>query len=46
MQVPAGAQFTAEFHHTSAGYTGPDPADPIDPEEKGGPISPPVLDII
>ncbi len=24
-----------QFHRTSAGYTGPDPADPIDPTEKG-----------
>ncbi|EJF61090.1 hypothetical protein DICSQDRAFT_106787 [Dichomitus squalens LYAD-421 SS1] len=33
--VPAGGVVAAEFHHTSAGYTGPDPADPLDPEEKG-----------
>ncbi|KAI0697879.1 glycoside hydrolase family 61 protein G [Cytidiella melzeri] len=33
--VPAGSQFTAEFHHTSAGYVGPDPSDPLDPTDKG-----------
>lgn len=26
---------TASFHKTSAGYLGPDPADPIDPGDKG-----------
>ncbi|KAI0802095.1 glycosyl hydrolase family 61-domain-containing protein [Irpex lacteus] len=35
VKVPAGAQFTAEFHHTSAGYVGPDPSDPLDPTDKG-----------
>ncbi|KAI0076303.1 hypothetical protein K474DRAFT_1270852 [Panus rudis PR-1116 ss-1] len=33
--VPAGAQVTAHFHHTSAGYVGPDPSDPLDPTNKG-----------
>jgi len=33
--VPAGAQVTAQFHHYSAGYLGPDPADPLDPTDKG-----------
>ncbi|TCD61619.1 hypothetical protein EIP91_008163 [Steccherinum ochraceum] len=33
--VPAGSTITAMFHHTSAGYTGPDPADPLDPTDKG-----------
>ncbi|GLB38358.1 putative glycosyl hydrolase family 61 [Lyophyllum shimeji] len=33
--VPAGSQVTAQFHHTSAGYVGPDPADPLDPTNKG-----------
>ncbi|THH28708.1 hypothetical protein EUX98_g5486 [Antrodiella citrinella] len=33
--VPAGSTVTAVFHHTSAGYVGPDPADPIDPTDKG-----------
>jgi len=33
--VAAGAQVTAQFHRTSAGYTGPDPADPLDPTNKG-----------
>ncbi|TFY83106.1 hypothetical protein EWM64_g910 [Hericium alpestre] len=33
--VPAGGSVTANFHHRSAGYTGPDPADPIDPTDKG-----------
>ncbi|KAJ7147079.1 glycoside hydrolase family 61 protein G [Mycena crocata] len=35
IQVPAGSEVTAEFHRTSAGYIGPDPADPIDPTNKG-----------
>ncbi|KAI0345990.1 glycoside hydrolase family 61 protein G [Trametopsis cervina] len=35
VKVPAGSQFTAEFHHTSAGYVGPDPSDPLDPTDKG-----------
>ncbi|MBH0005038.1 glycoside hydrolase family 61 protein, partial [Pseudoalteromonas sp. SWYJZ12] len=33
--VPAGSQVTAQFHKTSAGYVGPDPADPLDPTNKG-----------
>ncbi|KAI0770500.1 glycosyl hydrolase family 61-domain-containing protein [Fomes fomentarius] len=33
--VPAGGLVTAEFHHTSAGFTGPDPSDPLDPTNKG-----------
>ncbi|RPD62198.1 hypothetical protein L226DRAFT_339386 [Lentinus tigrinus ALCF2SS1-7] len=33
--VPAGGVVAAEFHHTSAGYVGPDPADPLDPTNKG-----------
>lgn len=33
--VPAGAQVTAEFHHTLAGADPTDPADPIDPSHKG-----------
>ncbi|KAG6916440.1 hypothetical protein DXG01_006768 [Tephrocybe rancida] len=33
--VPAGGQVTAQFHKTSAGYVGPDPADPLDPTNKG-----------
>ncbi|KAL0580644.1 hypothetical protein V5O48_001374 [Marasmius crinis-equi] len=33
--VTAGDQVTAQFHHTSAGYTGPDPSDPLDPTNKG-----------
>lgn len=33
--VPAGATVTASFHKTSAGYLGPDPADPLDPGDKG-----------
>jgi len=33
--VPAGSTVTAIFHHTSAGYTGPDPSDPLDPTDKG-----------
>jgi len=35
ISVPAGASVTAQFHATSAGYLGPDPADPIDPTNKG-----------
>ncbi|KAJ7695682.1 glycosyl hydrolase family 61-domain-containing protein [Mycena rosella] len=35
LSVPAGAAVTAEFHRTAAGYVGPDPADPIDPTNKG-----------
>ncbi|KAI0056094.1 glycoside hydrolase family 61 protein G [Artomyces pyxidatus] len=35
VKVPAGSSVTASFHHTSAGYVGPDPADPIDPTDKG-----------
>lgn len=33
--VPAGGVVSAEFHRTSAGYIGPDPADPLDPTNKG-----------
>ena len=33
--VPAGGVVQAEFHHTAAGYTGPDPSDPLDPTNKG-----------
>ncbi|RDX49911.1 hypothetical protein OH76DRAFT_1403153 [Lentinus brumalis] len=33
--VPAGGVVAAEFHHTSAGYVGPDPSDPLDPTNKG-----------
>uniref|UniRef100_A0A8H8CH46 AA9 family lytic polysaccharide monooxygenase n=1 Tax=Psilocybe cubensis TaxID=181762 RepID=A0A8H8CH46_PSICU len=33
--VNAGDRITAQFHRTSAGYTGPDPSDPIDPTNKG-----------
>lgn len=33
--VPAGAQVTAEFHHTLAGADPSDSADPIDPSHKG-----------
>ena len=33
--VPAGGVVAAEFHHTPAGYVGPDPSDPLDPTEKG-----------
>ncbi|KAJ6559069.1 glycoside hydrolase [Mycena vulgaris] len=33
--VSAGSNVTAQFHHTSAGYVGPDPADPIDSTNKG-----------
>ncbi|KAF4576625.1 hypothetical protein EYR36_004603 [Pleurotus pulmonarius] len=36
IKVPAGSQVTAQFHHTSAGYTGlADPSDPLDPTNKG-----------
>ncbi|KAF9468474.1 glycosyl hydrolase family 61-domain-containing protein [Collybia nuda] len=35
INVPAGGQVTAQFHHTSAGYIGKDPADPLDPTNKG-----------
>ena len=34
-QVPAGAQVTAHFHRTSAGYLGPSPSEPLDPTNKG-----------
>ncbi|KAI0643144.1 glycosyl hydrolase family 61-domain-containing protein [Trametes meyenii] len=33
--VPAGGIVAAEFHHTPAGYVGPDPSDPLDPTNKG-----------
>ncbi|KAF9013333.1 glycosyl hydrolase family 61-domain-containing protein [Cyathus striatus] len=35
IKVPAGANVTAQFHRTSAGYLGPDPSDPLDPTNKG-----------
>lgn len=35
IQVPAGAQMTAEWHHTLAGADPSDPQDPIDPSHKG-----------
>ncbi|KAK0464519.1 glycosyl hydrolase family 61-domain-containing protein [Desarmillaria tabescens] len=35
IKVAAGDQVTAQFHHTSAGYVGPDPSDPLDPTNKG-----------
>ncbi len=35
IQVPAGSKVTAHFHHKSTGYVGPDPADPLDPTNKG-----------
>lgn len=35
IQVPAGAQFTAEWHHTLAGADPSDSADPVDPSHKG-----------
>ncbi|KAF7984314.1 hypothetical protein HWV62_15297 [Athelia sp. TMB] len=35
INVPAGGQFTAEWHHTLAGADPSDPADPIDPGHKG-----------
>ncbi|KAJ3847813.1 glycoside hydrolase [Lentinula lateritia] len=37
--VPAGAQVTAEWHHTLDGYDPTDPADPIDSSHKGPVIS-------
>ncbi|KAJ3751403.1 glycoside hydrolase family 61 protein [Lentinula detonsa] len=37
--VPAGAQVTAEWHHTLAGADPTDPADPIDSSHKGPVIS-------
>ncbi len=33
--VPAGAQVTAEWHHTLDGANPSDSADPIDPSHKG-----------
>ncbi|KAF8967129.1 glycoside hydrolase family 61 protein G [Flammula alnicola] len=33
--VKAGDKVTAQFHRTTAGYLGPDPADPLDPTNKG-----------
>ncbi|CAA7261476.1 unnamed protein product [Cyclocybe aegerita] len=33
--VNADSQVTAQFHKTSAGYLGADPADPLDPTNKG-----------
>ncbi|KAF7288381.1 CBM1 domain-containing protein [Mycena chlorophos] len=33
--VPAGSQFTAEWHHTLDGADPSDPSDPIDPSHKG-----------
>ena len=35
IKVPAGAQVTAEWHHTLDGLKVGDPADPIDPSHKG-----------
>lgn len=35
INVPAGGQFTAEWHHTLAGLTPGDSQDPIDPSHKG-----------
>ncbi|KAG7442954.1 uncharacterized protein BT62DRAFT_341341 [Guyanagaster necrorhizus] len=35
ISVVAGDTVTAQFHHTSAGYVGPDPSDPLDPTNKG-----------
>ncbi|KAK0201881.1 glycosyl hydrolase family 61-domain-containing protein [Desarmillaria ectypa] len=35
IKVAAGDKITAQFHHTSAGYVGPDPSDPLDPTNKG-----------
>ncbi|KAF6757592.1 glycosyl hydrolase family 61-domain-containing protein [Ephemerocybe angulata] len=35
IDVPAGAQVTAEWHHTLAGAQANDAADPIDPSHKG-----------
>jgi len=37
--VPAGSQFTAEWHHTLAGADPSDSQDPIDPSHKGPVIS-------
>ena len=35
INVPAGAQVTAEWHHTLAGADPSDSADPVDPSHKG-----------
>lgn len=35
IKVPAGAQVTAEWHHTLDGADPSDPADPVDPGHKG-----------
>lgn len=35
IDVPAGAQVTAEWHHTLSGADPTDPADPIDPSHHG-----------
>ncbi|KAJ3550896.1 hypothetical protein NMY22_g151 [Coprinellus aureogranulatus] len=35
IEVPAGAQVTAEWHHTLEGAQAGNPADPIDPSHKG-----------
>ncbi|KXN88112.1 putative endo-beta-1,4-glucanase D [Leucoagaricus sp. SymC.cos] len=35
IQVSAGKQVTAHFHHLPTGYAGPDPSDPLDPTNKG-----------
>ncbi|KAJ7175986.1 glycosyl hydrolase family 61-domain-containing protein [Mycena filopes] len=35
IKVSPGSEVTAQFHRTSAGYLGPDPAEPIDPTNKG-----------
>lgn len=39
IKVPAGAQVTAEWHHTLAGADPSDSADPVDPSHKGPVIS-------
>jgi cellulase len=35
IQVSAGTQVTAHFHHLPTGYAGPDPTEPLDPTNKG-----------
>ncbi|KAL0961476.1 hypothetical protein HGRIS_006420 [Hohenbuehelia grisea] len=35
IKVAAGEEVTAHFHHSPAGFQGPDPADPLDPTNKG-----------
>ncbi|KZP26203.1 lytic polysaccharide monooxygenase [Athelia psychrophila] len=39
INVPAGGQFTAEWHHTLAGAVAGDSQDPIDPSHKGPTIT-------